>query len=153
VLDIRVEITGDKIVLAGLQRLGKAIPRAVDRGLERSAMGLHRAAMSFLSGGKGRPGGYPIPMRTGHLRRSLDWLGPNRSKSQNGMSFATGPHEALVYNSAVYSRAIHDGRGSSAKFGARPFLTDAFEQFNRGNHIAGIIEEEISDAIAKEGLA
>jgi len=153
VLDIRVEIHGDKVVMAGLQRLEQRIPRAIDRGLRRSAMGIHRAAYDFLSGPKSAVGGYPVPVRTGHLRRSLDWLGPNRSKSKDGKTFTAGPHEAVVYNSAVYSRAIHDGRGSSAKFGARPYLTDALEQFNRGNHIADVMAEEISKEIAKEGLA
>lgn len=77
----------------------------------------------------------------------MAWLHPNESRTVEGQTFTTGSHEAVVFNSAEYARTIHDGTGSSAKFGARPFLTDAFEKFNKGDKVKEIMEEEINKLI------
>jgi len=168
-LNLRVDIDGDRVVVAGLQKLADDFPDAVDRGLTRAAKGIHRAAHSFLSGpGKKSSnipgGGYPVPVRTGHLRRMLGYLPPNASKSKSSsrseeaaeerdrVGFSTGKHEAIIFNAAAYGEVIHDGRGSSAKFGARPFLTDALEAFNRGKGVAGEIDDEIAEIIKKRGF-
>ncbi|MDH4100602.1 MAG: hypothetical protein OEV28_08500 [Nitrospirota bacterium] len=99
-----------------------------------------------------RPGAFPVPRLTGHLARMLDFLDPGQSKSAEGHSFTAGALEAAVFDSAEYADIIHEGRGSSAKFGERPFLTDALESFNRGDKIKQIIEDKINDAMRGSGL-
>ncbi len=94
-------------------------------------------------------GGYPVPVRTGNLKRLLDFLAPGQSKG----SFTAGPFEGVVFDSAGYATVIHDGNGSSAKFGPRPFLTDALKRFNQGDQIAATLEDELRTEIKKRGLA
>ena len=152
-LSLNVTVQGDKIVLRGLRGLERSMPNALKRILTRAAVGTYRAAFEFLSGpgakaSKVAAGGYPVPIRTGHLRRMLAWLRPGESKTSNGTSFKAGPAEAIVYDSAEYSEVIHQGLGSSAKFGARPFITDGFERFNSRVPLEKIAEEEI-DAEAR----
>lgn len=94
-------------------------------------------------------GGYPVPVRTGNLKRLLDFVYPGQSKGE----FQAGPMEAIVYDSAEYARVIHAGTGSSAKFGKRAYLTDALAKFNESGGIAQAIENEIAVEIKKRGLA
>jgi len=178
-LDIKVTIEGDKVVIAGLNAIASEFPRAVQRGLERSAKGVYRDAQDFLRGPGGTAkkvrtdytgfknkssgkdvvfrsyqgsGGYPVPMRTGHLMRSLDWLRPGESKSSTIGTFTAGQNEVVIFDSAEYAYAIHEGKGSSAKFGPRRFLTDALTKFNSGYGIEKTISEEIAVEISKAGL-
>jgi hypothetical protein len=152
-LDIRVTVEGDKVVISDLARYAREIPHAVDRGLKRAAVGIERAAFDFLSGPGIKKdnipgGGYPVPVRTGHLRQLLDWLEPGQSKSGPAGTFTAGAHEVVVYDSALYANVIHEGRGSSEKFGPRRYLTDALKKFNEGEGIKGAIEKEIAKEIA-----
>jgi hypothetical protein len=178
-LDISVSIEGDKVVIAGLDKISSEMPRAVQRGLERSAIGVYRHAQDFLRGPGGTSkkvrtdyvgfqnkssgkdvafrsyqgaGGYPVPMRTGHLMRSLDWLRPGESKSSTIGTFTAGQNEVVIFNSAEYTVPIHEGKGSSSKFGPRRFLTDALAKFNSGYGIEKTITEEIAVEISKAGL-
>lgn len=151
-LDIHVSIEGEKVIIEGLERFARHIPSAAQRGLSRAAKGIHRKAHDFLSGPGAKAsnvsaGGYPVPIRTGHLRRMLNWLEPGQSKTASGITFTTGPMEAIIFNAAEYAMTIHEGKKSSAKYGARPFLTDALEKFNQGAKIAKIIREEVQKEI------
>ncbi|WP_020675556.1 hypothetical protein [Geopsychrobacter electrodiphilus] len=151
-LGLNVTVQGDKIILSGLRLLTNDIDPAAARGLAKAAKGSMREAHKFLSGAGGKPGSYPVPVETGHLRRMLNWLKPGVSKTADGETFTTGKLEAMVYDSAIYSNVIHDGTGSSSKFGARPFITDGFERFNQTVGVANVIEDEIAKAIAKRGF-
>lgn len=172
-LDIQVTVEGDKVLIAGLDRYAMEIPKAIDRGLRRIGAGIEREAYAWLSGpgapGKSRrtakegertgftkksgervsfsllsgAGAYPVPVRTGNLRGHLDWLAPGQSKTSDTGSFTAGSFEAVVYDSAEYARVIHEGAGSSKKYGPRPYLTDALERFNAGERIKATLEEEI----------
>lgn len=157
-VDISVRIEGDKVLIAGLNQLAAEMPHAIDRGLVNVAKGIHRDAFDFLTGAGSKvstkrrgayAGGYPVPVRTGHLRRSLDWLRPGASKTGDAGTFTAGEHEVVVYDSALYAAVIHEGKGSSAKFGRRPYLTNALEKFNQGNRIKATIEEEIQKEVDK----
>jgi len=97
-------------------------------------------------------GGYPVPVRSGNLKRLLDWVDPGESVTSNGRTFSAGNMEAAIFDSAEYARAIHDGRGSSRKFVPRPFLTDALNRFNAGAGIANIISREIEAVLKQKGL-
>jgi hypothetical protein len=162
-LALNITISGDRIILYGLQQLALDMPKTIERGLKKVVRGVHRVAMDFLNGpgsfsapttGKRKVkvtlpgGGYPVPVRTGNLKRLLDFLDPGKSKG----GFSAGPLEALVYNSAEYARVIHDGRGSSAKYGPREYLTDALARFNQGSAIAAVLGNEVQADIAKRGL-
>lgn len=178
-LDISVKIEGDRVFIAGLNKLAQELPQAIDSGLVRSAVAIHRGAYAWLKGpgAKGTTSGtavkeggrwkiknqkwtkqsisagsYPVPVRTGHLRRSLNWLKPGESKSGDVGTFSAGHHEVVIYNSAFYANAIHEGKNSSAKYGPRRYLTDAFEMFNRGRGIQRAIENEIKKAKGQSGL-
>lgn len=172
-LDIQVTVQGDKVLIDGLNKLAAEMPKAIDRGLVRVAKGIHREAHVWLSGAGGvyetktskksgkqyrkkvantEAGGYPVPVRTGNLRRMLDWLKPGESKQGEAGTFTAGPHEVVIYDSAEYANVIHEGKGSSAKFGPRRYLTDALEKFNQGARIASILQEEIAAEIAKKGM-
>lgn len=148
-LNIKVKVFNDKIVIDGLQRFVDKAPGAVKRGLATSALGVFKEAFKWLSGAGAKKssvaaGGYPVPVRTGHLRRMLAWLKPGATKSAGGQSFAAGPFESVVYNSAEYAEVIHEGKRSSVKYGPRRYIEDAFETFNQGGKIKRNIEAEIN---------
>lgn len=172
-LDLQVTIENNKVIVAGLERFAGHIPDTVARGMSRAGKGIHREAFDFLSGAgakgttsgtvkKGKikgqkwtkqniaAGGYPVPIRSGHLRRMLDWIEPGETKTSGepfSHTFKAGPMETVIYNAAEYAMKIHEGKGSSEKYGARPFLTDALEQFNQGDRIEKILSEEIQKEI------
>lgn len=191
-LAVNVTISGDKVVINGLNQLAADMPKIVQRGLKSVVKGLHREAMNNLNGKGGvnsyesrtsksgkqyqkktgskvdtyegftrksgeaqqfkrftDSGGYPVPVRTGNLKRLLDFVDPGGSKGE----FTAGPMEVIVFNSAQYAAVIHNGTGSSAKFGPRSFLTDALAKFNQGGQIAATIENELNTEIQKRGLA
>lgn len=166
-LALNVTVTGDKVVINGLNQLTAEMPNVVQRGLKRVVRGVHRNAMDFLNGpatasapSSGKKmnkvtlssGGYPVPVRTGNIKRLLDFVDPGQSKSSAGASFIAGPMEAIVYDSAEYASVIHQGTGSSAKFGKRPFIDDALAAFNQSDGIANVIEQELQAEIKKRGL-
>ncbi len=182
-LDLNIRVEGDKFIVEGLDRLAaEGFQSAIESGLSKVASGIYDAAFKFLSGpgGKGKTtgfvysdiktrklkikgqkwipqnvpaGGYPVPVRTGHLLKMLDWLHPGESKTGPVGTFTALPFESVIYDSALYAAVIHEGKGSSEKFGRRRYLVDAFVEFNQGGHVVAIIEEEISKEIEKRGLA
>ena len=166
-LDIKVTITGDTAVISNLDRFIEKAPGAVNRALSRIARDVERIAFDLLSGSgaqgeyssTGRwkkreesvsAGGYPVPVRKGHLRRMLDWLKPGQTKTHAIGTFTAGENEVIVYDAAEYADVIHEGRGSSEKFGERPYLTDALQRFSSpsgqgfgSGRITDILEEEL----------
>lgn len=166
-IDLKVTIENDKVVVAGLQDHAARFPGAIKRGLRRVAAGIFARAFDQLSGpggeimttpsGAGRrsrkiydnSGSYPVPIRTGHLRRSLAWLNPGESKSGDLGTFKAGDDEVVVFDSASYAAAIFLGRRSSKSYGPRDALRDALEMFNRGAMIQQVIGEEIRKEINK----
>lgn len=91
------------------------------------------AANRNLSGG-GPPGAYPVPRRTGHLARSLG--------SQ------VRPRQAIVFNSALYARAVHDGftaygNPNAPTYPARPFLEDAARSVDAIGEIVAQMEKAL----------
>lgn len=169
-LGINVTVEGDKVIIEGLENYSRAISeKAIPCALKVIASGTAREALNWLSGpvrgvasrtarksGRQRAvaqkpelaGGYPVPRVTGNLRRLLRWLDPGQSRGD----FSAAPFEAIVYDSAEYARVIHEGAGSSAQFGARPFLDDAFLAFNAGDNVSLILEEKITEAKKDSGL-
>ncbi|MDA8104672.1 MAG: hypothetical protein M0Z71_04765 [Nitrospiraceae bacterium] len=147
-LDLQIKIEGDRVIIDGLNRFAsEGFQEAITRGLSRIGKGVFRTAFEWLSGTATPAGAYPVPVVTGHLRRLLDWLFPGQSKSSNGLSFTAGPDETVIYDSAEYARTIREGRGSSAKYGPRDYLTDAFEKFNESERAKEILEEEINNEL------
>jgi hypothetical protein len=93
-------------------------------GLRRIALEVERRQVDNLSGGGTSPAGsYPVPIRSGNLRRST--------------GFRVEPLVAFVFNTALYARAIHNGfvpygNGRNSKMRAREFLLDAGKATNQG---------------------
>jgi len=115
-----------------MDAIAKRIPNALDKGLSRWVVLAHREAMRNLSGPglkkSNVPGGaYPVPVRTGHLRRSEDYVMPGRSK--HGIA---APHgQAYLVNTAAYASDVHDGMGRHVHFGKREFAADAVSATRR----------------------
>jgi len=177
-LDVKITIEGDRVLIEGLNKFAQEMPGAVQRGIGRAGSGIYEEAFKWLSGAGGESkkkrrdyvgftkksgekvtfrsyvdsGRYPVPVRSGNLRGHLNWLFPGQTKSGKYGTFSAGPFESIVYDSVPYANVIHEGRGSSAKFGPRRFLTDALERFNQGARIMTIIEEEIQKKIKEAGL-
>jgi hypothetical protein len=171
-LDIKVSIENKEVVIQGLDKLGFGIDIAATKGLQRATVGIFGIAFQWLSGAGGQtrtysrewsaggeirrkkkygaaPGGYPVPVRTGNLRRLLNWLWPGESKSGDAGTFTAGPDEFVIYDSASYAAAVFLGRGSSAPYGPRDALRDALELFNHGGMIQQLIGEEITKEMNK----
>ncbi len=145
---LTITIENRKVVIENLQGLAGAAPQIITNVLKRSAVGVHRDAFDKLSGPAANTGGYPVPVVTGNLRRLLNWLAPGDSKD----GFSAGDRQSVVYNSAEYARAVHQGTKQHSKYGARPYLTDAFDAFNRSGRIEQIANEELDKALRKHNL-
>ncbi|MHB8173320.1 MAG: phage virion morphogenesis protein [Nitrospirota bacterium] len=92
-------------------------------------------------------GSWPVPVRTGQLRRSLYMIGAGGLKQgDGGGKYSVGPGEAYVGDSAKYAGEIEDGpRGNK-----RPFLTEpAREYLGLAPRIA---DEELKKVVEKHGL-
>jgi len=151
-LKIRVKIENGQAGGAHIRHIIDRAPLAAKRGLRRIIRGLHREADDFLAGAAGKPGSYPVPSITGHLRRNLDWLEPGEKKTVNGVSFDTDDLEAMLFDSAIYASVIHDGTRSSESHGPRPFTDDALDAFNTGGRIEGIMAAEFKKELERTGI-
>ncbi len=172
-LDVKITPINEKIVIEDLDLLAKNFKPAVMRGLERAAIGIFDLAYRWLSGAGGStvtykrewsaggsearkkkkygnpPGSYPVPVRTGHLRRSLDWLGPGDSKTGDVGTVTAGDDEFIIFDSAAYALYIFEGAGSSSAYGPRNAIDDAFMMFNHGGRIQQVVGEEVRKEINK----
>ena len=170
-IDLQITMDGEKVIIEGLQKLAQAIPGAIREALNEIAPKIHRIAYEYLSGAgaKGKTqgtayrdasgkwkikgqrwtkqsvpaGGYPVPVRSGWLRQMLDWLRPGETKTLDGRSVTAGTNEVIIFDAALYANVIHQGTGSSAKFGPRPFITNALQMFNEGGRIRQIVLDKI----------
>lgn len=90
-----------------------------------------------------RPGSYPVPVQTGHLRRSLGMVMPGDTVTSNGLSFTAGDDEAMVFNSAEYANVIHEGaeKYDNTPYGPRRYITDAFEDVDVEGISAMVMED------------
>lgn len=157
-------------VIQGFKKLAERLPEAAYRGLRRIAVGVFDNAHQWLSGAGGgtrgyknvwsatgyqrvktkmgaAPGGYPVPVRTGHLRRSLAWLAPGASKSGDVGTVSAGRDEFIVFNSAAYASDVFLGKGRHAAFGPRDALKDALDMFNQGANAEMIMGQEVQREI------
>lgn len=153
-LDISIKLEGDKVLIAGLKAAAEEMPRAIIKGFTRAGLGVYRESFAFLSGpgakkSKVPPGGWPVPVRTGHLRRSLNWVKPGESKSDQGHTVTAGADQTIIYNAAPYAAAIHEGTWTQRFHDKRPFLRGGYEKFNQGEHVKEILMEEIHKEIRK----
>ncbi|MGC2423167.1 MAG: hypothetical protein WA666_02300 [Nitrospirota bacterium] len=96
-------------------------------------------------------GSYPVPVRTGNLRRSLYMIGAGGLKQgDGGGKYSVGPGEAYVGDSAKYAGEIEDPSVFGRRGSKRPFLTDpAKEYLGLAPRFA---EEELDKAVKKHGL-
>jgi len=175
-LDIHVSIEGHKVIIEGLSKYAHEVPGAIKKGLTRSAKGIYNDAFLYLSGPGAKgiskevtskktgkkylkwtkqfipAGGYPVPVRTGHLRRMLDWLKPGETKTNKYGAFRAGANEVIIYDPIPYAKPIHEGTWTQRRHGKRPFMTNALQKFNQGDRIKAILEEEIQKAKGKAGI-
>ena len=106
----------------------KRLPKALKRGLGKWVLAAHKEAHRLLSGSNSdAAGAYPVPVRTGNLRRLENYVLPGRSKA--GITARDG--EAFLINAAIYATTIHKDR---------PFASDAIEA-TRNEGMKGITAE------------
>jgi hypothetical protein len=165
-LDTRITVQNERVVIEDLRRIGAGFKPAGLRAVRRAAAGIYSIAYQWLSGAGGQTksysrewsaggevrkkkkygaaaGGYPVPVRTGHLRGMLAWLSPGESKSGDVGTVTAGADEFLVFDSASYAMTVFEGMGSSKEYGKRDAITDAFEYFNHGGQIQQMVSEEM----------
>lgn len=147
-VNVRVEVVNEKIILQRLERAPTQVFGAISAAMERVGKGVMAESEKWLKGTKSNTGQMPVPVVTGNLRRLLNWLKPGEATSAGGGTIVAGPHETVVYDSAAYATAVALGRGSSAKFGPRDYLAAGLERFNSGNRIEHILDEEIERALS-----
>ncbi len=147
-LIMKVDTLNQKVLFQRLRSAPDRVRNALATAMEKIGRGVFRSAFDWLSGSRADTGGFPVPVRTGHLRRMLDWLAPGQSRSAGGSTITAGPLESVVYNTAAYAESIAKGGGSSAKFGDRDFLAQALEEFNAGDGIARAIDDELERELA-----
>ena len=130
-------------VVSRIRRLADLFPKALDRGLGKWVLRASRLSKDYLSGYGGTGiwqrhniGGYPVPVRTGSLRRSDNYILPGRTKS--GISTRHG--QAALINTSVYAGPLHEGTGPHYRYGQRQFHVDAVRN-SREAGIADIIGE------------
>lgn len=145
-LFMKADVKNEKVLLKRIRSQPEKTEEAIKRAMSRVGKGVFRSAYDWLSGRKNDTGGFPVPVVTGHLRRQLAWLKPGQTKSAGGDAVTAGPMESIVYDTAAYADVIAEGRGSSAKFGPRDYLEKALEDFNQGDQISKILDDELEAA-------
>lgn len=120
-----IESNAAAIADAQQRRIGM-IEGAIRAGVAKGALAIERAATLNLTGA-GEPYSYPVPVRTGNLRRGMGVEQPQ-------------PVLAIIFNGVEYAWAVHSGdvsewrshyAGPSENLSmmisrpARPFLDDA----------------------------
>jgi hypothetical protein len=116
---MRVNITSTAATLARqFQGYARAWDAAVAKGLRDIAITVERGATERTSGpGSAPPGDYPVPIRRGKLRGSIQ--------------SRFGARESMVIATAEYASAIHNGftpygnPNARKSYIGRPFLQDA----------------------------
>jgi hypothetical protein len=125
-----------------MDRRAKAVPNAIKRGISTWVVRAHRTAHKLLSGsGQDAPGSYPVPIRTGQLRRAEDYVLPGRSKH----GIHARDNEGWLVNPAAYASAIHEGHRATrqgARFSVKPrrFIADAIAD-TKGAGMRGVSME------------
>jgi hypothetical protein len=143
---LNIEFIADyREALKALNASPAQVDKGVKKGLTIVAKGIHNNAKVFLSGKSKPRGAYPVPKVTGDLQQVfLGFVLPGKSTTSGGVTFNAQKNEVIVFNSADYANLIHEGKETSAKYGPRRFLTDAFELFNRDTPVTEIIINEIN---------
>lgn len=129
-------VTNARQVAAIFADRSKRWDSALSRAMRRALAAVEGAAADRLTGG-GAPMSYPVPVRTGFLRRSLG-------------SKLLGVAEGMVFNTADYAHAVHSGRigiGGRRKgtriVKPRPFLEDALKAADPGRLIFEAMEKAL----------
>jgi hypothetical protein len=120
---------------AKFDRWAAALTSGVTSAIRDITLGSEREAVKRLTGGSRPAGSYPVPNRTGFLRRS--------------MGSRVRPEEGILFNSAIYARAVHDGYTPYSNprvqfnIGARPYMTDAVAAVDPETVVERAIEEAL----------
>lgn len=127
-------VSNVKQFIRRMKVLEKSMRKALDRGLIKWTLKANKQSKKNLSGQGGRGinakrnvGGYPVPVRSGDLRRADDYVLPGRSNS--GIVARSG--EAFLFNTEIYANKIHN---------EHPFEKDAVDM-TRGEGIKAMTDE------------
>jgi hypothetical protein len=137
-----IQIDGTAAIKA-LEGLSASLKeRCITKIATRVGKDVFRRAFELLSGARtDPPGTYPVPVRTGNLRRYLWALFPDVKSGGITGKYDVGPGMAYVGDSADYADTIHS---------TRPFLTDAADEVL--GRAVSIGDEVVANEIRAFGL-
>jgi len=163
-----IEVDASKAISALQGFGGEFAGEIINNIAARLGKNIFKKAFANLSGSHDAgPNTWPVPVRTGNLRRSLYLILPSgagysmQDKEGGGSSmkksgkYEAGPGEAWVGASAEYAGVIEDGRVYKTQKGftgsyQRPFLTDPAREFL--GLAPQFAEQELAKGIKKYGL-
>jgi hypothetical protein len=148
-----IELELEQGVGEQFKALGEGFQGFIQEGLTNAIKLIYGKAAKNLTGAGAigsdiEAGGYPVPVRTGHLRWLLGLVLPDETKESEGLSFEAGSLEAIIFDSAEYADVIHEGTGTSSEYGERPYLKDAIIDTD----IAFFITEAINTGKSRYGF-
>jgi hypothetical protein len=141
--EIKTNMVNMDDAVARLDALAGNIKTGIKKGITKATTETMRAVSDYLSGPKGSPGDYPVPVVTGHLRGRLDFVPPGQSKRSDGLTFNAKEFEGVVFNSARYADVIKDGTHSSGKYGPRDYMGDGVDAFGGSARVVDYLLREI----------
>lgn len=126
-------------VAAAIAAKRDAIAAAVQNGMTSALLAMEAAAVKNLSG-SGKPYSYPVPVRTGNLRRARTVQQPE-------------PGLGVIAFTADYAWAVHTGkvnewagRGKTRKIQrtARPFAQDAVDSTDPAHYVIDAVSQAVA---------
>jgi hypothetical protein len=112
---------------SGALRVARQLDGVARKALRNVLIKVNRGQVEKLSGGgDAAPGDYPVPIRTGHLRRSA------------GFELHSN-HRGAVFNTAAYAGAIHKNR---------TFIDDPVAEVNPAKEYAAQVRGLMARAFA-----
>lgn len=136
----RIETTADETA-AAIARKAAGIAGAVGQGMRSALLATESEAVKNLSGSNSdAPYAYPVPARTGNLRR-------NRTVQQ------PSPGLGLINFDSDYAYAVHSGkvtefagRGKTRQVqrAARPFAQDAIDKVDPPHFVIDAVAQQVA---------
>lgn len=158
VFKVGINLAGKREVEIEIKKVSKETPKALDRTITKVGGLVHQKAIANLSGAGAKKskiaaGGFPVPVRTGWIRRLEYIVAPGKSKSlktgtpetPSQLLIKVPKHQMVLGNSADYAVSVHDGTFSNTDHGPRRFLFGALEEISR----SGIIDKILAQEVAK----
>ncbi len=137
---MHIETTAEQTA-AAIARKRDAISGAVSRGTRSALLAVETEAVKNLSGSNAdQPGAYPVPVRTGQLRRDRTVQQP-----QPGLGLISFMSDyAWAIETGVVTQWAGRGKTRRAQVGARPFAQDAVDRVDPAHFVIDAVSQVIA---------